>query len=135
MATIGDRIKQIRENRGLTQDQLCQEAKISKGFLSDVENGKRNIGSQKLLAVSNVLGASIDYLLKGEVQEDSKSASITIPPELSEAAEQNGWAYSQILDLLAAQRSIVARRSTREKKELSVEEWEKLFEIFKGVFG
>lgn len=135
LATVGDRIKQIRKKRGLTQNQLCQKAKISKGFLSDVENGKRNISSQKLLEVSNALGASIDYLLKGEVQEDSKSSSVTIPPELSEAAEQCGWAYSEILDLLAAEGSIVARRSTREKKELSAKEWKKLFETIKGVFG
>lgn len=135
MATVGDRIKQIRTKRGLTQDQLCQKANISKGFLSDVENGKRNISSQKLLEVSNVLGASIDYLLKGEVHEDSKSCSVIIPPELSEAAEQCGLAYSEILDLLAAQRSIVARRSTKEKKELTVKEWKKLFETIKGVFG
>jgi transcriptional regulator with XRE-family HTH domain len=135
LATVGDKIRQIREKRGLTQDQLCQKANISKGFLSDVENGKRNISSQKLLDVANVLGASIDYLLKDELIEEIQNASVTIPPELSEAAEQCGVTYAEILDVLAAQRSIVARRSTSKKKELSVEEWKKLFETIKGVFG
>lgn len=135
LATVGDKIRQIREKRGLTQDQLCQKANISKGFLSDVENGKRNISSQKLLEVANVLGASIDYLLKDELIEETQNTSVTIPPELSEAAEQCGVTYAEILDVLAAQRSIVARRSTSKKKELSVEEWKKLFETIRGVFG
>lgn len=135
MASVGDRIKQVRGKRGLTQDQLCQQANISKGFLSDVENSKRNISSKKLLEISNVLGASIDYLLKGGLNDGNINTPITIPPELSEAAEQYGATYPEILDVLAAQRSIVARRSTKQKKELSVEEWKKLFETFKGVFG
>lgn len=135
MATVGDRIKQIRESRGLTQDQLCRMANISKGFLSDVENSKRNISSQKLLAVSNSLGASIDYLLKGEVQENTKTSSVTFPPELSEAAEKYAWTYSQTHELLTATSSIVARRSTHDKKKISVEDWKQLFDTFKGVFG
>ena len=136
MATVGDRIKQIREKCGLTQDQLCQKANISKGFLSDVENGKRNISSQKLLEVANALGASIDYLLKGEVIETpQQNHPITIPPALSEVAEECGFSYPEILDVLATQRSIVARRSTNKQKELSKEEWKKLFETIKKVFG
>jgi transcriptional regulator with XRE-family HTH domain len=135
LATVGDRIKQIRESRGLTQDQLCKMANISKGFLSDVENSKRNISSQKLLAVSNSLGASIDYLLKGEVQENTKTSSVTFPPELSEAAEKYAWTYSQTYELLTATSSIVARRSTRDKKNISIEDWKHLFDTFKGVFG
>lgn len=134
--TVGDRIKQVREKCGLTQDQLCKKANISKGFLSDVENGKRNISSQKLLEVANALGASIDYLLKGEVIETSlRVLPITIPPELSEVAEECGLTYPEILDVLAARSSIVARRSTNKQKELSKEEWKKLFETIKNVFG
>ncbi|OGR19205.1 MAG: hypothetical protein A2X81_12105 [Desulfobacterales bacterium GWB2_56_26] len=136
MATVGERIKQIREKCGLTQDQLCQKGNISKGFLSDVENGKRNISSQKLLEVANVLGASIDYLLKGEVIETPRQTRpITIPPELSEAAVECGASYTEILVVLEAQRSIVARRSTSKQKELTKEEWKKLFDTFKKVFG
>lgn len=135
MATAGDRIKQIREKCGLTQDQLCQKANISKGFLSDVENGKRNISSQKLLEVANVLGASLDYLLKGESIEVAQDFPVVIPQELSEVAQQYGLSYPEILDVLAAQRSILARRSTSKKKELSMEEWKKLIEAIRGVFG
>lgn len=135
MATIGDRIKDIRTRKGMTQDQLCEKAHISKGFLSDIENNKRNVGSQKLLEVANALGASIDFLLRGESTEYSMNQEVIIPSDLSKAAEELKLSYSETLELLSAHKSIVARRSHKTKKALTVEEWKKLHETIKGVFG
>src|SRR5262245_19779282 len=127
MATTGDRIREIRENRGLTQDQLADKAKISTGFLSDVENDKRNISSENLLKIANVLGASADYLLRGDTREPARRQAIVIPPELSEAAEDLGLSYAQTLETLEAHNSVVARRSTKETKRLTVEEWKDFY--------
>ena len=135
MAKVGDRIKDIRTKKGMTQDQLCEKAHISNGFLSDIENDKRNIGSQKLLEIANALGASVDYLLKGETTEYSMNQEVTIPPDLSKAAEELKLSYSETLELLSAHKSIIARRSNKTKKALTVEEWKKLHETIKGVFG
>ena len=70
----------------MNQEQLAERAGLSKGFLSDLENNKRNIGSQNLLKIANVLGASVDYLLRGEAAETANAEPIVIPPELSQAA-------------------------------------------------
>lgn len=135
MATIGDRIKDIRTKKSMTQEQLCEKAHISKGFLSDVENNKRNIGSQKLLEIANSLGASVDYLLKGESIEYSVNQEVIIPSDLSKAAEELKLSYSETLELLSAHKSIIARRSNKTRKTLAVEEWKRLYETIKGVFG
>lgn len=135
MATIGNRIKDIRTKRGLTQAQLCLKAHISKGFLSDIENDKRNIGSQKLLEIANALDVSVDYLLTGRLNEYSMNQEVTIPSDLSKAAEDLKLSYSETLELLSAHKSIIARRSHKTKKELTVEEWKKLHDTIKGVFG
>lgn len=135
MSTVGDRIREIREKRGMTQEELANIADISKGFLSDVENNKRNIGSQKLLKIANVLGASIDYLLRGEVVKNVETEPIVIPKELSQAAEEMNLSYTETLDLLNAFNSVVARRSDKFRKDLSVEEWKKLREAIKEFFG
>ena len=134
MATTGERIREIREKRGLRQDQLASQAKISKSFLSEIENNNRNVSSQALLRIANILGASVDYLLTGESKEKGKGP-ITIPPELSRAAEELHLAFNQTVDLLEAQRSIIARRAQKSIKSLSVEDWKELHKTLKRVFG
>lgn len=122
MASVGDRIREIREVRRLTQDQLAERTGISKGFLSDVENNKRNVSSEYLLRLANALGASLDYLLRGTVSVVAREA-ITIPPELSEAAEKQNLSYAQTVEVLEAYRSVIARRSNKSIKQFSVEDW------------
>jgi transcriptional regulator with XRE-family HTH domain len=135
MPTTGDRIRAIREARGMTQDQLAADADISKGFLSEVENNKRNISSEDLLRIANVLGASVDYLLRGETKDQPRREPVIIPPELSQAAEELGLTYAQTLETLEAHNSVVARRSNRETKRLGVEEWKEFYRAIKRVFG
>lgn len=135
MAATGDRIREIRERRGMNQDQLADAASISKGFLSDVENNKRNISSENLLKIANVLGASVDYLLRGETKARVQQQPVVIPPELSQAAEELGLSYAQTLETLEAHNSVVARRSNKEAKRLSIEEWKEFYRAIKRVFG
>jgi transcriptional regulator with XRE-family HTH domain len=134
MAGTGDRIKEIREARGMTQDQLADKAGISKGFLSDVENDKRNISSENLLKVANVLGASVDYLLRGETR-GAKREEVVIPPELSQAAEELNLSYADTLELLEAHRSVIARRSSKAAKRFTADDWKQLHRAIKTVFG
>jgi transcriptional regulator with XRE-family HTH domain len=134
MATTGERIRQIREKRGLTQDQLSEAAGISKGFLSDVENNNKNISSQALLRIANALGASVDYLLQGAVKESAQREPIVIPPELSSLAEEEGLSYNETLELLDAHNSIVARRSGKSQRRFSKEDWKDLRKAIKKVF-
>src|SRR5271165_6699279 len=106
MATTGDRIREIREERALTQDRLAELAGISKGFLSDVENNKRNISSDNLLKVANALGASVEYLLRGETKPTTRRMPVVIPSELSQAAEELGLSYTETLQVLDAHNSV-----------------------------
>jgi transcriptional regulator with XRE-family HTH domain len=135
MATTGERLREIREKRGMTQDQLAGQAKISKSFLSEIENNKRNVSSQALLRIANILGASVDYLLTGESKESPSKGPITIPPELSRAADELHLTFNQTVDLLEAQHSIIARRASKSIKRLSVEDWKELHKTLKRVFG
>ena len=135
MATSGDRIREIRQKRGLTQDQLAGRAGLSKGFLSDVENNKTDIGSMALLKIADVLGASVDFLLRGDLSASSYPLKpVEIPPELSDAARESAWTYAETLELLKAHDSVVAYRSTRSVKPLKKEDWQKLHAAIKKAF-
>jgi transcriptional regulator with XRE-family HTH domain len=135
MASVGDRIREIREARKMTQDQLAEKSGISKGFLSDVENNKRNVSSDNLLRVANVLGASLEYLLRGVSLDSIPRGPITIPPELAEAAEKLELSYSQTIELLDAHRSVIARRSNKQAKQFTADDWENLYRAIQKVFG
>jgi transcriptional regulator with XRE-family HTH domain len=137
MPTVGDRIRQVREDRRFTQDRLAEMTTISKGFLSDVENNKRNVSSEYLLRIANSLGTSVDYLLKGEspTNDAAKREPVVIPPSLSEAAHQLDLSYSQTVELLNAHHSVVARRSNKEIKQFTVDDWIALHRALKEVFG
>jgi transcriptional regulator with XRE-family HTH domain len=136
MPTTGDRIREVREHRKMTQDKLAELSGISKGFLSDVENNNRNVSSENLLRIATALGASADYLLTGEVRTGALvQEPLVIPPELSLAAEQLNLSYKQTVDLLMAHRSVIARRSNEEVKPLTVEDWKSLHRTLKEVFG
>jgi transcriptional regulator with XRE-family HTH domain len=126
MSTVGERIREVREARGWTQEKLAGAARISKSFLSEVENKGKNISLDLLLRVATALDASIEYLATGGGDEAKSRKSIVIPPELSQAAEQLELSFQQAIDLLDAYNSIVARRSSRLRANPSVGDWEKL---------
>lgn len=136
MASVGDRIREIRQKRGLTQDQLASKTGLSKGFLSDVENSKTDIGSNSILKIADALGASIDYLLRGEVGEDAVPLKpVEIPPELSEAARECGWTYVETLEVLKAHNSVVAYRTKRAPRQLTRQDWKALHAAIKTAFS
>jgi transcriptional regulator with XRE-family HTH domain len=137
MASVGDRIREIREELGLTLDKLADKTGISKGFLSDVETGKRDISSEYLLKIADAVGASLDYLLRGENSTSSsiRQKTVEIPSELSEAAQQLKLSYAQTLELLEANQSVVARRSTKSLKRFGVDDWKELYKAIRKVYG
>jgi transcriptional regulator with XRE-family HTH domain len=139
MATVGDRIKQVREARGWTQDKLADEAKISRGFLSEIEKHGKNISLELLLRVANALGASFAYLATGEGTQRGEKRPVVIPPELSDAAQELHLSYPETLDLLEAYNSVVARRSTRSRGRMSVRDWKDLHialnNVVRKVYG
>jgi len=139
MATVGERIKEVREAKGWTQERLATEAQISKSFLSEVEKHGKNISLDLLLKIATALGASVGYLASGEGSQPGERKAVVIPMELSEAAEALHLSYPETLDLLEAYGSIIARRSNRHKGMMTVEDWKALHkalrDVVKKVYG
>lgn len=64
--TFAKRLKILRLNHGLRQADICKAAKLSHGFYSDVENGKRSVSADTLRKMARVLGVTMDELFTGE---------------------------------------------------------------------
>lgn len=132
--SLGQRIREIRQSLGWTQDRLAGEAGISKSFLSELENDKASVSGENLLKIANVLNASLDYLMKGSTPgNEARPRPIEIPPELSDASEELGLTYKTTLALLSAQQALVARRSDREAPAaMTKEKWKQFYQKLRG---
>jgi transcriptional regulator with XRE-family HTH domain len=130
MASVGERIKKRRNELGWTQDMLAQKAGVSKSFLSDLENGKRNVGADTLLEIARALSLSLDYLMEGKEVEPER-AEVQIPAPLAAFAARAGISFRQALTLLEMQQQIVAHRSSTKKGSLDKVDWQKFYEAVK----
>lgn len=61
-------VKTAREAVGLTQEELAKEAKLSQGYISQIERGERIPSIKTLLKISAALGVSPVSLLPGKAQ-------------------------------------------------------------------
>lgn len=123
MATVGERVKQRRVELGWTQDALSEKAGISKGFLSDLENGRRSLGAETLLDLGRAMGVSLDYLMIGE--ESAHHGEAHIPEALALLAEDEGLSVRQALLLLRVREQIAeSRRNPRKSHEV---DWRELY--------
>lgn len=62
---IGERLKDARIKKGLTQEQLAEKIDVSVAFLSRVERGDTKINLPRLMQVCELLDVSIGYVLDG----------------------------------------------------------------------
>jgi tetratricopeptide (TPR) repeat protein len=62
---LGERIRQLRQSRGLTQEQLA-DGKLTKSFISLLERGTTRPSVNTLLLLAHRLGTSVDALLGSE---------------------------------------------------------------------
>lgn len=118
---LGKRIAEFRDRVGMKQRELAERAELSTTFLSEIENGKRNVSSETLLRLANALGASLDYLLRGAELERSAREPVVVPSELDRAADEQGWSYGQAVALLQTKKMVQAKRSPGAQAEQTVE--------------
>lgn len=70
---IGQRIRDHRARLGLSQDELASRVYVSRQTISSWENSKTYPDVQSLLILSEAFGASVDSLIKGDVDTMTKT--------------------------------------------------------------
>ena len=58
------RIRDMREDKDLTQTQLAKEINVSQRTYSYYENGERTIPPEVLIALAKFYNVSVDYILE-----------------------------------------------------------------------
>jgi len=70
-ATMGDRLRQARQARGLSLRRLAEVVGVSPSLISQVETGRAKPSVNTLYALANELGVSLDVLLFMDTQPPS----------------------------------------------------------------
>ncbi|MBT2232288.1 helix-turn-helix domain-containing protein [Nonomuraea sp. NEAU-A123] len=55
---FGNRIRELREAKGLSQEKLADLASIHRTYISSVERGQRNVGLDNVFAIARALEVS-----------------------------------------------------------------------------
>ncbi|MDP8248994.1 MAG: helix-turn-helix transcriptional regulator [Candidatus Tritonobacter lacicola] len=56
---VGQKIRELRQERGLSQEQLAFEADLHRAYIGQIERGEKNIGVQNLEKIAKALKVSI----------------------------------------------------------------------------
>jgi transcriptional regulator with XRE-family HTH domain len=60
---VGYKIKEIRESRDMTQEELAEKSGVSRVTISGLENGtERNTTSKTLVKIAAALGVTVDQI-------------------------------------------------------------------------
>lgn len=63
LATLGRAIRSLRKQRGMSQDDLAEAAKLSRNYVSDIERGVRNPSLLAVIGIGRALRVPLRDLL------------------------------------------------------------------------
>lgn len=101
---IGRRIRKLRTEKNLTQDQLSEMIGCSNNHLSHVETGRNKVSLHLLLQLSYALEVSLDYfLLDTPFARPEAIIDFEISQKLAQCDSATLVAVNQMIDTLLEQ--------------------------------
>ena len=68
---FGSRVKQLRLEKGISQESLALIAGLDRTYVSGCERGVRNIGLENIYKIASALGVTPDMLFKDKGAQDN----------------------------------------------------------------
>jgi len=62
---LGERVRQLREARGWSQEGFAHEGGLGRSFAGAIERGEKDIRLSTLIKLARALGVSLSQLMKG----------------------------------------------------------------------
>ena len=60
---FGERLRQLRKQKDLSQEQLAAKADLHRTYISDIERGARNVSLQNIEKIAKALGMNTKDLM------------------------------------------------------------------------
>jgi transcriptional regulator with XRE-family HTH domain len=95
---LGDALRRLRLRQGRTLREVSASARVSLGYLSEVERGQKEASSELLAAICSALGAPLSQVLR-EVSDNFALAELQSEPVFADVIEPpigvNGVGHGQ----------------------------------------
>lgn len=62
---FGKRIRQLRKERGLSQEAFAAQCGLDRTYMGGIERGERNLGLKNVASLAKALSLSLDELFRG----------------------------------------------------------------------
>ena len=81
---LGDVLRDARRNQGRTLRQVSSDARVSLGYLSEIERGQKEASSELLVSVTDALGLPLSFVLREVSDRIAIAEQVTIPDTVPE---------------------------------------------------
>lgn len=93
-AMLGERLRAFRERRGLTLQEVASRSGLSRSYLSELENGKKQPSIKALEALADALNVALDALMPDGGREAEAEAEGRLGEHLRLARERKGMSLA-----------------------------------------
>jgi len=119
---IGERLKELRKNQGITLTQLALKSKVSKAYLSQLENERfSNPSTEIITKLCYALGVSVGVILGLENNPTITSSKVNVPLNLITLAEEEKLNEEEL--------SMLSGISYKGKQPKSIEDWRAVLQV------
>lgn len=110
---IGYRIRAVRKEKGLSQEDLCDLIDVTQSHVSHIESGKTKLSLIALVAIANALGTTPDGLLYDNVELSLNAYDKDFKDLLEDCTEEE---RDFLLENALQLKAILRRKSKSAKK-------------------
>lgn len=97
---IGDRIRRLRKQKGLTQQELAEKVGMEYTMIGRVEQGVRNLTIEGILKVAEALDADANYILAQKKKKTPLTEKDKLLEEITQEIELLNLPQLKMLDHL-----------------------------------
>lgn len=97
---IGQRIKEVRTDKKLTQDYIAEKTGVNVSHISNIENCKVKVSLTLLVGICNALDTTVDYILGNEYHAPTSTIEkelMNIVKNLDESKKEQLLRISKVL--------------------------------------
>ena len=112
MKTLGERIRELREENDLSLRELATTIGVSAAFLSDVELGRRHPSDKHMRSVAQALGTSWEDLRQFDTRpplREFRKATLANP--------EYGFAFRQMMDRKISSKELLEFLKLRDERQ------------------